>query len=232
MRLARFPGLHSRHGLPALLLILLALAQTACQPAPPNCARFPGTGTYCLQTETGPAFSTLQHSVLTVGEQRFTLLTRIENDDSGLRFAGMTPLGQTLLNVSWENGVLRADLPPKFAARLDPAWLPALLQIALWPVESVRAGLSPELDLVEENAGRRLRQTGAGEARDLLKISWEGDLPYHRLRIEFTESPARFRLDARAIVDEAQEALKAQGAPALPRTPRSPLPPPASGPTP
>lgn len=177
-----------------LIILCCSLLLGACQPATPGCARLPGGGSYCLQNGAAPVFSTLQQSVLSAGQQRLTLLTRIESDATGLRFAGMTPLGQTLLFVSWENGELRGDLPPAFAARLDPALLPALVQLASWPVPAVRAGLSPDLELIAENNHRRLRRHASGE--DILDISWEGNLPYQRLRIA---SPAGFAIESRAI---------------------------------
>ncbi|MBS1197768.1 MAG: hypothetical protein H6R18_1553 [Proteobacteria bacterium] len=182
-------------------LLLISLLLTACAPDKPGCARLPGGGSYCLQSGAGPNFSTLQQSVLSAGDQRMTLLTRIENDTRGLRFAGMTPLGQTLMFVSWENGVLRADLPPEMASRLDPALFPAMVQIAMWPPEMVRAGLSPELELIAEPNRRRLRLKEAS-GDDILDISWEGNLPYQRLKIV---APAGMRIDARAL-DDAEDA--------------------------
>lgn len=184
------------------LIVLFAaiLALAACQPQQPGCARLPGGGAYCLQSGTAPVFATLQQSTMSAGGQRHTLLTRIESDTRGLRFAGMTPLGQTLFFISWENAELRSELPPAFASRLDPAILPALIQIAMWPAATVRAGLSPELELIEEAGRRRVRRTSPGrDEEDVLDISWEGKLPYRQLRIV---SPAGFRIDARAI-DEA-----------------------------
>ena len=184
------------------LLLALGLLLASCQPAQPGCARLPGGGAYCLQNGTALAFSTLQQSVLIAGEQRLTLLTRIENDARGLRFAAMTPLGQTLLFVSWENGILHAQLPPALASRLDPALLPALVQIAMWPSDAVRAGLSPELELIEEPQHRRLRRRDGSGGDDILDISWEGNLPYQRLCIV---APAGLRIDARAIDDPTRE---------------------------
>ncbi|MGE5386614.1 MAG: DUF3261 domain-containing protein [Betaproteobacteria bacterium] len=183
-----------------IFLLGLGLILAACQPPQPGCARLPGGGAYCLQNGPGPVFSSLQRSVLSAGGQRQTLLTRIESDGSGLRFAAMTPLGQTLFFVSWENSVLHADMPPVMASRLDPATMPALVQIAMWPAATVRAGLSAELELIEENGRRRLRRKDADNGEDILDISWEGSLPYRQLRIV---SPAGFRLDARAIDGDA-----------------------------
>ncbi len=181
-------------------LFCLGLLLSACQSLQPGCARLPGGGAYCLQSGDGPVFSSLQQSVLSWGTQRQTLLTRIESDGQGLRFAAMTPLGQTLFFVSWENAILHADMPPAMALRLDPATMPALVQIAMWPAATVRSGLSAELELIEENGRRRLRRKDADNGEDILDISWEGNLPYRQLHIV---SPAGFRLDARAIDDDA-----------------------------
>ena len=178
------------------MIVALGLLLSACQAPQPGCARLPGGGGYCLQSTGGLIFTTDQRSELIAGGQRLTLLTRIESDANGLRFAGMTPLGQTLFFVSWENGALRADLPPALANRIDPALLPALLQMALWPAAAVRAGLSPDLELIEENHRRRLRRKDDVADKDILDISWEGDLPYQHLRIV---APIGFSIDAHAV---------------------------------
>ena len=92
----------------------------ACQPAPEaGCARLPGGGQYCLQSAAGPRFETLQESRLSAGDQHHTLLTRLGNDDTGLHFAALTPLGQTVFSVSWENGALRATLPDALTGRIE-----------------------------------------------------------------------------------------------------------------
>lgn len=182
----------------ASVLALLLLA--ACQPAPEaGCARLPGAGQYCLQDSPGPHFETLQESVLSAGGQRHTLLTRLAHDASGLRFVALSPLGQTVFAVSWENGALHATLPEALAGRIDPALFPALIQIALWPDDAVRRGLSTELELHADAHGRQLRRAGKHDetaGQPVLNIAWEGELPYRRLRIE---APGVLVIDARAL---------------------------------
>ena len=183
----------------AAVLALMLLA--ACQPAPEaGCARLPGGGQYCLQSAAGPRFETLQESRLSAGDQHHTLLTRLGNDDTGLHFAALTPLGQTVFSVSWENGALRATLPDALTGRIDPALFPALVQIALWPAESVRRGLSDGLELDERQDGRRIRR--GEQEQTVLNIAWEGELPYRRLRIEI---PGALVIDARALDAAASE---------------------------
>ena len=192
----------------ASVLALLLLA--ACQPAPEaGCARLPSAGQYCLQGSPGPHFETLQESVLSAGGQRHTLLTRLGNDETGLRFVALSPLGQTVFAVSWENGALHATLPEALAGRIDPALFPALIQIALWPDDAVRRGLSTELELHAEARGRQLRRTGTPDKnteQTVLNITWEGELPYRRLRIE---APGALVIDARAL-DTAVSAAESE----------------------
>lgn len=162
-----------------------------------NCARLPGGAQYCLVDGPWPEFSTEQAATVTFHNNSLHLITRIESGKNGLHFAGITPLGQTLIQVSWENGVLRSEMPPALADRLDAALFPALLQLATWPLERAREGLPNHLQLIETQ-GRRIVSDGQNE---ILIISWGGNtLPYERLRIE--APGARLLIDARAVEGE------------------------------
>lgn len=159
-----------------------------------RCARLPGGAQYCLVDGPWPEFATEQATTVSFQGQSMHLITRIESGKEGLHFAGITPLGQTLIQVSWENGGLRSQLPPALADRMDAALFPALLQLATWPAERVREGLPDRLQLIETQ-GRRVVSDGQN---DLLIISWGGNtLPYERLRIEAPS--ARLLIDARAL---------------------------------
>lgn len=78
----------------ASVLALLLLA--ACQPAPEaGCARAcRALGSIALQDSPKPHFETLQESVLSAGGQRHILLTRLGNDETGLRFVALSPLAR------------------------------------------------------------------------------------------------------------------------------------------
>jgi len=188
-----------------VLFCVIALLLTACANEQTACPSLPGGGSYCLQAG-GPVFSIVQQSSLKFGERRMSFLTRIENDADGLRFAGLTPLGQTLLLISWENNVLRAEIPPSMAEKMSPALLPALVQIAMWPAEAVRSGLAPTLTLKEEPYRRRILAGNSGDdektKQDVLTISWEGNLPYTRLRI--TAPTIGLEIDARTLTEESR----------------------------
>lgn len=181
-------------------LLIIAALLAACSGEPTSCPRLPGGERYCLQNAGGLPFSTLQQTRLQFGTQQMTLLSRVESDSKGLRLLGMTPFGQTVMSVSWENAVLRAELPAALEGKVDPAALLALIQIAYWPADQVRQGLGPQWSLLEEQQRRRLRLANSDE--DMLDISWEGSLPYTQLSI--TAPSVGFKMTARQL-DESSE---------------------------
>ncbi|MBL8483853.1 MAG: DUF3261 domain-containing protein [Rhodocyclaceae bacterium] len=179
----------------AVCLLLLA----ACADTRTDCAQLPGGLRYCLQPHAGPAFAADQALTIRYREQTMTMLWRMRADAGGLHCAGLSPLGQTLIRLDWVDGVLSAAMPPELQRRLAPALLPALIQIALWPPDAVRAGLSAPGRL--DSDGKR-RVLGDGE-RELLVVVWSGDAPpYDSLSIE--APAAGLSLEARTLTEESQ----------------------------
>lgn len=177
--------------LPALLLATLLVGCGG-----ENCPTLPGGVAYCLQpSASGPEFSALQQVVLEVNGQREILLARIENSKQRLAFVGLTPLGQTVLSLTWDGQRTRASWLPGAQPRIEPAALVALLQLALWPADATRRGLSPEAEWVKNGNGLRLSvdgrslveidRTGEGAPFDTIAIS----LPTVRLRFDITTLP-------------------------------------------
>jgi len=165
----------------ALCTLCAALLAVACAPLSAPCTRLPGSGHYCLVAGPWPEYATEQASTVTLRDKTLRMIARISSGESGVRFAGLSPLGQTLFQISWENSALHAELPTALEGSLDPVLLPALLQIATWPAERVREGLSSGLELLEQPGRRVVR----GNDGDVLIVSWEGNqLPYQRLRFE------------------------------------------------
>lgn len=160
--------------LPSLLLLL-----SACSGTTPQCAALPG-GQYCLQpSTTASAVSVQQKVVARFGKQRETLIADIEADADGMQFVAITPFGQKVLHVSYDNQASRAILLP--TKRLDAAQLLALLQIALWPEDAVRQGLAAELQLQTTPTTREVLVDG----QLMLRISHDNSpRPYAWLRIE------------------------------------------------
>jgi hypothetical protein len=63
---------------------------------------------------------------------------------------------------------------------LDPRVLPALVQFTLWPAESVRRGLGPGVELVEEGSRRSLVRKG----KTVWTVTRSGEDPPRTLVLE------------------------------------------------
>lgn len=165
----------------AVFSTLCAALLTGACATTDSCSSLPGNSRYCLVEGPWPEYAAEQISTVTLRNQTLRMITHIESSKSGVRFAGLSLLGQTLFLVSWENSSLRADVPPAVKGQIAPSLFPALLQIATWPAERIREGLSENLELLELPGRRILRS----EQSEVLIFSWEGSqLPYQRMRIE------------------------------------------------
>lgn len=164
-----------RHWLVLPLLLVLG----ACDESGGKCAALIGGGSYCLQPTAARApFEVLQKVEAGFQGRRETLIAEIESDADGLRFVGLTPFGHKLLQVGYDNRVASASTLPD--RRLGPALLVALLQIALWPADAVRAGLQAPLTLEEDARGRRILNAG----EPTLSIEHGGgEPPWPRMRL-------------------------------------------------
>ncbi len=177
-----------------LAVLAAAAALAACvAPVPPGCAALPGGGRYCLQrSDTVAQFAVTQEVHVGAGGRDDMLIASVEADAAGLRFAGLTPLGQKILVVAYDNREVHAELAPGVDKRLDPALLLALLQLALWPEPAVAAGLAPPLRLGEQGTRREVRD---GD-RVLLAIERKGEPPACRhLDIDVKDLGLTLRID-------------------------------------
>jgi hypothetical protein len=80
------------------------------------------------------------------------LIARLEVDNDGMRLAGLTPMGQRVLEARFDNQAVTAD--SLAGSGIDARALLSLVQLATWPVDTVRAGLRDGWTL-EETATRR-----------------------------------------------------------------------------
>lgn len=176
------------------VLLIVASALMGC--GEDNCPTLSGGIAYCLQPPaTGPMLSALQQVSIQWGERREVLLARIENGPGGLVFVGLTPLGQTVLVLTWDGDRVRATWPPATRPPIEPAVLVALLQIALWPVEAIRPGLPAVVVMEESGSERRL----ARDARTLLSVRrTDQEAPYNSFAIELPAAGLSVRVTALA----------------------------------
>jgi hypothetical protein len=137
----------------------LAFLLAACSGMDPRCAVMPGAGTYCLQPTTAVApFDTRQKVALSFRGWRETMIVQLEVDSEKMRFAGLTPFGHTLIEAAYDNRAVSAEKTP--GEGFEPMWLFAALQIALWPLDAVRAGFDDAVDVDEDGGTRRVFSGG------------------------------------------------------------------------
>jgi len=175
------------------MLAGLLLALSACNSGDPRCTKLPGGGGYCLQSTSAlPSFDVQQKVETLFNGRNETLIVELEVDQDGMRFVGLTPFGQKMLQMSYDNRVVSAQVLPH--ARIDPVLMLAMLQLALWPVESVQAGLDEGLVMGEQGRQRELLMNG----KRVMAVSYTGDrVPYEDMHIEFPS--AGLELDIKTL---------------------------------
>lgn len=97
----------------------------------------------------------------------------------GLDFVGLTPMGQTLIHISYDNHAASAH--SLLGQPINPALFVAMLQLSLWPADAVRKGLDPHLNIHETPHDR---QINAGNKPILLIRYTDPTVPYANLHIE------------------------------------------------
>ena len=68
--------------------------------------------------------------------------------------AGLGPLGNRMLSLSWDGVVLTKERDPAVPSRLPGADILRNLQLAYWPEDVLRRALQPGWDLKLETAKR------------------------------------------------------------------------------
>jgi hypothetical protein len=136
-----------------LLLLTTMLLSTSCTRQDSRCANLMGNGRYCLQpTTTVAPFEVLQKVDATLKKRHETMVSDIAVNGEGMQIIILTPFGQKIAHVSYNNVEAKAVVSPD--SRLDPTLMIAMIQLALWPVDIVRKGLSAPM-LLEESDGHR-----------------------------------------------------------------------------
>jgi Protein of unknown function (DUF3261) len=180
----------------ASILFLVALL-SAC--AINRCPTLPGGVSYCLQSPaSGPSFSVVQQVLIGEGDRQETLLAYIENNPQQLALVGLTPLGQTVLRVTWDGTQIVASGPPGMGPPINPAVLVAVLQFGLWPPDAVRAGLPDNVVWKEGATDGQLTRQG----KSLLILRRTGQaVPYDTL--SFALPPAELLINIHTLAKDA-----------------------------
>lgn len=173
---------------------IAALLLSGCTSDSGNCVRLSLNAKYCLSVAPGPFFDTEQASTVSYGGNTVHMITRIQSGEDGLRFAGITPLGQTLMQVIADKHGVKSQLPPGTAGKLDGALFVALVQLATWPADEVRQGLRGGLTLDEQTHSRTILEND----KALLTVTWEGNQPpFDKLSVEIPG--AQVKVDSRTL---------------------------------
>lgn len=137
----------------------------------------------------GPAFfSTQEVRFFMADGSQETLVTTVENDASRLSIVASTPMGQTLFTVQVQGGQVAVDKRIPLPQVFDPRLLPALIQLANWPLDEVRKGLDAGATLEETGGVRTLRRKG----RISLTLQREGAAPpYSKVTLELPAASLR-----------------------------------------
>lgn len=154
------------------ILVGIVLSLAGCSSLTPagNCAAWQEMA-YCLQPTSAIApFSALQKIELHRAGRTETLIVSLEADQKGLRLAGLTPLGQKVMQAVFDNRDLTVEAALPEGDALGRQIL-ALVQLVWWPTQAVRQGLPSGGPLLEEEPGRRRL---VRDGRQLLAISYDG----------------------------------------------------------
>lgn len=153
-------------------VVLAVLVSAACSGGGSSCTYLPERLRYCLQSTARVAPVDVQQKVdIAFNGREETMIAQLEVDAFGMRFAGMTPFGQKLLQIDYDNDRVRAET--FFGKGVDPVLLFALVQLATWPRESVLAGFGDDsaVELIEDETHRRVVKNG----KELVAIGYTQD---------------------------------------------------------
>ena len=158
------------------------LLTVACRPPSANAVWLARGVAFSLRAPaTGPRFFASQEVIcqLPSGEPA-TLLTAVENDGHNLNIVASSTLGLTLFTLRCQDGATVVDARVPLPARLDPLLLPAMVQLANWPLAEAQKGLGSGCELSEDGPLRTLRHHG----QTVLTLAREGlEPPFTCIRL-------------------------------------------------
>jgi hypothetical protein len=175
----------------ALIAIALALLLTGCA-AGTAVSVAPGYR-YTLQPPAaGPKFTALQEIVITAPNGREErIVSQLENDETSMRLAALTPLGQTLLTAHFDGRTVQTKSALPLAPVFDAGFVIALIQLALWPEHSVAQGLNVGMRLVTQGNNRELE--GGGKILWTINVRGAG-VPYDSVHIRSEDARLALRI--------------------------------------
>lgn len=154
------------------VFLLIALLEGCALMPDHQCARLHADVTYCLQpAEAMGDVSALQQVDFNFLQYKDTVLVEFEIEGNAFTMVVLSPLGHKLMQYKYipPSMILMEGMVSKF----DPVLLTALVQLSVWPSQSVMNGLHGKFDWTATDNHRSLR----AEGQTLLDISTIGQLP-------------------------------------------------------
>lgn len=183
-----------------ILLFATMLLSTSCMKQDGRCVNLAENARYCLQPTTAIAPFNIQQKVeASINSHHEIMVTEIEVNAEGMQFVGLTPFGHQLLHISYNNKQAKAILSPD--SRIDPKLMIAMIQLAIWPADSVRKGLEQPF-LLEESAGYRRY---LAKDKVVLEVSYANEMvPANKFQVIFPAVGLTLDIEALPEIERAQ----------------------------
>lgn len=183
-----------------VVLFTIMLLSTSCAKQDSRCTNLMGNGRYCLQPTSAVAPFDLQQKIeATINNKSETMVTEVAVNAVDMQLIGLTPFGHKLVHINYDNDEAKAVLSPD--SRLDPALMIAMIQLALWPVESVRKGLGEAL-LLEESVGHRRYLSNNKLVLDVHYVN--ADTPSNKFHLSFPTAGLMLDIETLPEIERVQ----------------------------
>jgi len=191
-------------------LALLLLLAAACRPPATGPVYFARGVPFTLRTPaSGPKFFASQEVTFhQPGGATDTLLTTVENDGQRLSVVASSPMGLTLFTIQVKGGATLVETKVPLPSQLDPRLLPALVQLANWPLEELRKGLGQGLELADEGPVRTLLRKG----KVALTLTRDGQTPPYKT-VHLDVPSMAIAMDIRTLEEPDAQTEDAPGIP-------------------
>lgn len=154
-----------------LFLIALLVSLCGCQLWAP-----PDEGSRLLAPPFGEYREIQRGLEIRVGEHIHTARARLSLTPDSTHIVITNEGDELMVEMRYQQGRLRVRRTPRLPPAIFADDLIADLQLALWPLERLRAGLTPGWTLAADDEGRILRFNGATEAR----VDYQSEEPSSR----------------------------------------------------
>jgi len=174
-----------------VLSVSLATTLGACvtaRPIPASGAPTEGLLLALSPASLGRELHLAQRVTVFRGSSTWAFDAQLEADSSEVLLAAFA-LGQTVARLRWDGHALEETHSERTPDVITPARILSDVQLAFWPADAVRAGLSPGFSLEEKPGERLVRRDGV----PFVTVRWLDETPSSS-RVELTHLTFGYRL--------------------------------------